>query len=443
MADTDSQIGFELICRKCKNKDFITHKPNELQCSKCGQYVDIESIKRAQFAKKYARDNQQSVLDNKIAETGAKLVVTIQIKEGTATGGSEIGFPHYIHAGSRIEIYKAEDAIITAFYIREDLLDRARYERSSQDPLFELLICGGGLPELCLEGSNGGSVRVPVSQGPDKVVFTGATTGGVTTGGFYTQPGKIQYEQRTVSGYHYWKIKSTISFSPSETCVNIDSIAFRVFSHSGSYPERYARYFKDYSNYPKNGYNADYIWELPCKESSQVIEESDNIITPKAACPLSKLFHILVYQDALPDDEYYNQACSLLSKKRTTYSDLKKAAEMFGDLGDYKDSKLKRQTCFHEMDNGNYKSCYVATAVYGSYDCPQVWTLRRYRDYTLAETWYGRAFIHTYYAISPTLVKWFGKTHWFKNMWKPRLDRMVKRLNDEGVADTPYQDRKW
>lgn len=87
--------------------------------------------------------------------------------------------------------------------------------------------------------------------------------------------------------------------------------------------------------------------------------------------------------------------------------------------------------------------CYVATAVYGSYDCPQVWTLRRYRDYTLAETWYGRAFIHTYYAISPTLVKWFGKTHWFKNMWKPKLDTMVKRLNDEGVADTPYQDRKW
>ena len=30
--------------------------------------------------------------------------------------------------------------------------------------------------------------------------------------------------------------------------------------------------------------------------------------------------------------------------------------------------------------------CYIATAVYGSYDCPQVWTLRRYRDYTLAET---------------------------------------------------------
>lgn len=87
--------------------------------------------------------------------------------------------------------------------------------------------------------------------------------------------------------------------------------------------------------------------------------------------------------------------------------------------------------------------CYVATAVYGSYDCPQVWTLRRYRDYTLAETWYGRAFIHTYYAISPTLVKWFGHTEWFKRMWKGKLDRMVANLKAEGVKDTPYEDRSW
>lgn len=87
--------------------------------------------------------------------------------------------------------------------------------------------------------------------------------------------------------------------------------------------------------------------------------------------------------------------------------------------------------------------CYVATAVYGSYDCPQVWTLRRFRDYTLAETWYGRAFIRTYYAISPTLVKWFGHTEWFKKMWKGKLDRMVANLNAEGVEDTPYEDRNW
>ena len=87
--------------------------------------------------------------------------------------------------------------------------------------------------------------------------------------------------------------------------------------------------------------------------------------------------------------------------------------------------------------------CYVATAVYGSYDCPEVWTLRRYRDDTLANTWYGRAFIKIYYAISPTLVKCFGNTNWFKNMWKPTLDRMVEKLNNNGVEDTPYNDKQW
>lgn len=87
--------------------------------------------------------------------------------------------------------------------------------------------------------------------------------------------------------------------------------------------------------------------------------------------------------------------------------------------------------------------CYVATCVYGSYDCSQVWTLRRFRDDTLGATWYGRAFIKLYYAISPTLVKWFGKTKWFKKMWKGTLDRMVKKLNDKGVEDTPYKDKQW
>ncbi|MBQ3004360.1 MAG: hypothetical protein IJD88_00360 [Clostridia bacterium] len=87
--------------------------------------------------------------------------------------------------------------------------------------------------------------------------------------------------------------------------------------------------------------------------------------------------------------------------------------------------------------------CYVATAVYGSYNCPQVWTLRRYRDEILAQTTLGRLFIKTYYAISPTLVKWFGHTEWFKKIFKNKLDRMVNQLNTEGVEDTPYEDKNW
>ena len=87
--------------------------------------------------------------------------------------------------------------------------------------------------------------------------------------------------------------------------------------------------------------------------------------------------------------------------------------------------------------------CYVATAVYGSYDCPEVWTLRRFRDFTLSESWYGRAFIKTYYAISPTLVKWFGQSAWFKNLLHKPLNSLVNKLQKKGVENTPYKDKVW
>ena len=84
--------------------------------------------------------------------------------------------------------------------------------------------------------------------------------------------------------------------------------------------------------------------------------------------------------------------------------------------------------------------CYVATCVYGSYDCPEVWTLRRFRDYKLSKTWNGRLFIKIYYAISPTIVKYFGKQKWFKFIFKKKLDKMVNKLKTEGYASTPYND---
>ncbi len=84
--------------------------------------------------------------------------------------------------------------------------------------------------------------------------------------------------------------------------------------------------------------------------------------------------------------------------------------------------------------------CYIATAVYGSYDCPQVWTLRRYRDIKLASTWYGRIFISLYYAISPTLVEWLGDSAWFKKLWRKYLDSKITELKLQGFEDLPYID---
>ena len=89
------------------------------------------------------------------------------------------------------------------------------------------------------------------------------------------------------------------------------------------------------------------------------------------------------------------------------------------------------------------QGCYIATSVYGSYDAPEVWTLRRFRDDVLGQTWYGRLFIKAYYATSPTLVRLFGDAEWFRNFWREKLDGLVQNLQDDGFESTPYQDKDW
>ena len=86
------------------------------------------------------------------------------------------------------------------------------------------------------------------------------------------------------------------------------------------------------------------------------------------------------------------------------------------------------------------KGCYVATCVYGSYDCPEVWVLRRFRDDSLSKKHIGRWFIKIYYTFSPILVKLFGKYKWFSNPCKIILDKMVCNLQSKGFESTPYND---
>ena len=87
--------------------------------------------------------------------------------------------------------------------------------------------------------------------------------------------------------------------------------------------------------------------------------------------------------------------------------------------------------------------CYIATAVYGNYDCPEVWTLRRFRDYILATNFFGRLFIKTYYATSPTIVKLFGKRQWFTTFFRKRLDKFVAKLQSQGLSSDKYEDIDW
>jgi hypothetical protein len=89
---------------------------------------------------------------------------------------------------------------------------------------------------------------------------------------------------------------------------------------------------------------------------------------------------------------------------------------------------------------GGNNGCYIATSVYGSYDCPQVWTLRRYRDHRLSMSWLGRRFIQVYYAVSPTVVRLFGGKNWFNGLCKPAIDNIVRKLQSSGIDGSPYSD---
>lgn len=108
-----------------------------------------------------------------------------------------------------------------------------------------------------------------------------------------------------------------------------------------------------------------------------------------------------------------------------TKKDLKATGKIFG-IG-----KKKRK---------KKKGCYIATCVYGSYDCPEVWILRRFRDYTLDKTWYGKLFITLYYTCSPTIVRLFGNKEWFRAFCCKKLDIIVSNLKQKGISDTKYVD---
>ena len=87
--------------------------------------------------------------------------------------------------------------------------------------------------------------------------------------------------------------------------------------------------------------------------------------------------------------------------------------------------------------------CFIATCVYGSYDCPEVWVLRRFRDNVLAKSEPGRLFIELYYRWSPEIVEKYGDEPWFKPLVKPVLDKFVAYLKSIGFEDTPYEDPEY
>ena len=65
--------------------------------------------------------------------------------------------------------------------------------------------------------------------------------------------------------------------------------------------------------------------------------------------------------------------------------------------------------------------CFIATAVYGGYDMPQVRLLRAFRDQRLTSE-LGQRIVGFYYRISPPIARWLGP--------RPRASGLVRIVLD-------------
>jgi len=98
---------------------------------------------------------------------------------------------------------------------------------------------------------------------------------------------------------------------------------------------------------------------------------------------------------------------------------------------DYKEKRKHYVQKIVELDpsySPPKEGCYIATAVYGSYDAPQVLILRYYRDNVLEKSLLGQAFIRIYYMFSPYLIKALQPNIFLCKAVKIILDRIVSSL---------------
>lgn len=85
---------------------------------------------------------------------------------------------------------------------------------------------------------------------------------------------------------------------------------------------------------------------------------------------------------------------------------------------------------FMMAEEGDF--CFIATAVYGDLNHPQVVNLRRFRDLVLAKSSQGRTFIRFYYRFGPTLANAISENNCLKEVVKNVLDQIALIIRKVG-----------
>lgn len=83
--------------------------------------------------------------------------------------------------------------------------------------------------------------------------------------------------------------------------------------------------------------------------------------------------------------------------------------------------------------------CFIATAVYGSYNAPNVRTFRSFRDHCLLKNEVGRGCVRFYYKHGPHWAGFIQEHPVLRTPIRTGLDGVAYILRLTGVADSPPQ----
>lgn len=101
--------------------------------------------------------------------------------------------------------------------------------------------------------------------------------------------------------------------------------------------------------------------------------------------------------------------------------------KLIHDRGYFGDPIPRKSLC--QLCGGTIKDfggCFIATAVYGDYNAPEVLFFRHYRDTKINKTLRGRLFIRLYYFISPMLTPYVIKNRRLSSYIKNKLNKAIK-----------------
>ena len=133
------------------------------------------------------------------------------------------------------------------------------------------------------------------------------------------------------------------------------------------------------------------------------------------------------YANIINNEEFQNLKKCILSAEGIANRSLKQ-----------NEAFLLRRLYYHSKEEGmeemamlkdKFGGCYIATAVYGSYDHPSVHVLRNFRDDFLEKRRWGQIFVTIYYKYSPYLAKKLKSKNKTNTIIKYILDRLIVKMN--------------